>query len=137
MATGTIAAMPFDLDLVRHALKTARRNGFTEVELAVGPDSFQAKLRPMAGGGVALEEPERAEPPLGTISATLVGYYREAKNPLQVGQQVRAGDVVAVIAALGIANDVESKVAGEVVEVLVTPDQPVEFGQPLARVKPQ
>jgi biotin carboxyl carrier protein len=126
-----------DPELVRHALSVARQHGFAEVELGIGDDSFAAKLdtmppkihgKPRPGGAAS-------EPELQTIAATLVGYYRPTKPPLQIGQTVKKGDIVAIIAALGIANDVESKVAGEVVEVLVEPNQPVEYGQVLAKVR--
>jgi acetyl-CoA carboxylase biotin carboxyl carrier protein len=127
-----------DPELVRHALGVARQHGFAEVELGIGEESFTAKLDCMppksspqkqAAGQIAME------PELQTIAATLVGYYRPTKTPLQVGAVVKKGDIVAVIAALGIANDVESKVSGEVVEVLVEPNQPVEYGQAIAKVK--
>jgi biotin carboxyl carrier protein len=126
-----------DSELVRHALSVARQYGFAEVEIGVGDDSFSARLDPVvkkisAGKSLA---PVEVNPELQSIAATLVGYYREAKTPMKVGSIVKKGDVIAVIAALGIANDVESKVSGEVVEVLVEPNQPVEYGQALAKVK--
>ncbi|HEY0866194.1 MAG TPA: biotin/lipoyl-containing protein [Fimbriimonas sp.] len=124
-----------DLRLVRHSLRVARKHGFTEVELAVGDDFFTAKLKPIVAPPPAAADTPAGGPEILTINATLVGFYRESKTPLAVGQTVQAGDVVAVIAALGIANDVESKVSGEVIEVLIAPDQPVEYGQPLARVR--
>jgi biotin carboxyl carrier protein len=128
-----------DIELVRHALGVARRHGFAEVELSVGEDVFSAKLDPQAPKVTAASAPSdtgSTEPEFVAIKSTLVGFYREAKTPLAVGSTVKKGDVVAVIAALGIANDVESKVTGEVVEVLVEVDQPVEFNQVLARVRP-
>ena len=67
------------------------------------------------------------------IKATLVGYYREAKEPIAVGRTIRKGDPVGTIEALGIVTDVTSKVEGEIVEVLVEPGQAVEYGQVLAR----
>ena len=128
-----------DLELVRHALSVARKHGFAEVELGVGEESFSAKLDPAPPKSKtkksAAIEAASTESELQNVVATLVGYYREAKQPLQVGATINKGDVVAVISALGIANDVESKVSGEVVEVLVEPNQPVEYGQVLARVK--
>lgn len=128
-----------DLELVRHALSVAREHGFAEVELAIGEQSFTARLdltpqRKPSSKASAVQEP--AEPELLTITSSLVGYYREAKTPLKVGNTVKKGDVVAIVSALGIANDVESKHSGEVVEVLVEPNQPVEYGQALAKVKP-
>jgi len=131
-----------NLEYVRHALELARKNGFAEVEVSTGEVSFTATLSPAAKrptaaaagtpGSEASAEPERLP-----IKSTIVGYYREANPPLAVGQTIARGDVVAVIAALGLANDIESTVAGEVVEVLVQPEQPVEYGQPLAFVRPQ
>ncbi len=123
-------------DLVRHALSVAREHGFAEVELGIGEDRFVARLDAVAKKASRdKSDAESAEPASQAIPATLVGYYREAPIPLRAGAKIQAGDVVAVISALGIANDVESKVTGEVVEVLVQPGQAVEFGQPLARVQ--
>jgi len=126
-----------DSELVRHAISVARQYGFAEVELGIGEQSFSARLDPMPKKSSAKKSAEQvaSQPELQTIAATLVGYYREAKTPLKVGMTVKKGDVVAVIAALGIANDVESKVSGEVVELLIEPNQPVEYGQALAKVK--
>lgn len=126
-----------DLDVVRHALTLARAQGFAEVELAVGESSFKARLAPGAPVTSAPQssDGQSSETSLAPIKSTVVGYYREANPPLRVGQDVKKGDVVAVIVALGLANDVESTVSGEVVEVLVEPDQPVQYGQPLANVR--
>lgn len=126
-----------DIEVVRHALTVARKQGFAEVELAVGESSFTARLAPGAPSAPTSQgsDANTAETAISPIKSTVVGYYRAAKPPLVVGQTVQKGDVVAVIVALGLANDVESTVSGEVVEVLVEPDQPVEYGQPLALVR--
>src|SRR5689334_13863662 len=113
-----------DPDLLRHALNVARQHGFAEVEIGLSDSTFKAKLDPAPrtsapAPSVATLESDSDEPQLSAIKATLVGYLQERPEPLVAGQTVRQGEVVAVIAALGIANDVESQVAGEVVEVLV------------------
>jgi acetyl-CoA carboxylase biotin carboxyl carrier protein len=130
-----------DLELVKHALQVARQHGFAEVEIGHEGGSFRARLdaaprsaTPMAV--VSAGEPASDEPQLSAIRATLVGYLQDRPEPLLVGQTVRQGEVVAVIAALGIANDVEAQVSGEVVEVLVKDGEPVQFGQVLATVRP-
>jgi biotin carboxyl carrier protein len=128
-----------DLELVRHALQVARRKGFSEIEVEFDDGAFAAKLKPMAPVSlpvVSENGSETAEPKSHAIVSSLVGYYRESSKPLRTGQIVQKGDVVAVVAALGIANEIESKVAGEVVEVLVEPNQPLEYGQPIAMVRP-
>jgi acetyl-CoA carboxylase biotin carboxyl carrier protein len=128
-----------ETDLVRHALQVARNRGFAEVEIEYGDGRFAAHLDPVArrkkGSSAAPSEP--AQPELRPIRSTLVGYFREGKTPLQVGASVAKGDTVGSISALGIANDVESKESGEVVEVLVQDGEPVEFGQPIAMMRVQ
>jgi biotin carboxyl carrier protein len=125
-----------DIDTVRHALTVARERGFAEVELQLGEDIFQATLeRAATPKGSNLAAPVQ-ESPAVPIAAGLVGYYRPGRVPLVVGQVVHPGDIVGTIVALGIANDVECKVAGEVIVVLVEADQPVQYGQALAMVKP-
>jgi biotin carboxyl carrier protein len=129
-----------DPDILRHALKTAQDHGFAEVELAVEEATFKARLQPggrprpkvTANKGAAASNGEA--PPL-VIKSPIVGFYRLGPEPLAPGKLVKQGEVVAVVNALGIANDVESTVAGEIVEVLVEDGQPVEFGQVLAKVK--
>jgi acetyl-CoA carboxylase biotin carboxyl carrier protein len=129
-----------DLDLVRHALQTARENGFTDVQLQVGEDTFSASLsssRPRTTVANRSQTTSQSDlSGLVDVSALQVGYYRTAKTPLKVGAKVQKGDHVAIIAALGIANDIEAPSSGEIVEVLVEPDQPVQYGQVLARIKP-
>jgi acetyl-CoA carboxylase biotin carboxyl carrier protein len=129
-----------DPELVKYALKVARQHGFAEVEIAVQESSFRAKLdsapRTAAQIKAANDVAADAEPELAVIKAPLVGYYQERAEPLLPGQVVKQGEVVAVIAALGLANDVESQVSGEVVDVLVRPGDPVQYGQVLATVRP-
>lgn len=133
-----------DFDAIRHALSVARDRGFAEVTLEDGALEFRAvlgseKAKPKRTAIAVAEEEADADagPQLAEVIAHLVGYYRPSSHPLAVGGKVAKGDVVAVIAQLGIANDVESKVDGEVVEVCVEENQPVMFGQVLARIKEQ
>ena len=128
-----------DLEVVRHALKVARENGFASVEISEGIGMFSATLEPRAAAPsvVASAVSTLAPSPALAIKAPVVGFYRDTNPALSVGQEIRAGDVVAEIVALGIANDVESKVTGVVTEILVVADQAVEYGQIIALVEPQ
>lgn len=132
------------VDLIRHALQLAREHGFNEVELEAGDLSFEAKLEPApkapassspSAATAQQDQPVQEGPKQKELVSTLVGYYRPGKNPLRVGAMVAKGDVIASIVALGIANDVEAQHAGEVVDVLVATEQPVQYGQVLARLK--
>src|SRR5438552_1248392 len=75
------------------------------------------------------------------IKSPMVGTFYSAPEPgaepyLKNGSRVAAGQVVCIIEAMKIMNEIESEVAGVVREVLVENAQPVEFGQPLFRVDP-
>ena len=127
-----------DLDLIRHALETASDRGYSTVELALGEDTFEAKLQPRKVAPKAKPQAPTADEAAGysTIAASAVGYYRAGKHPLETGREIQVGDVVAEIVSLGLANEVISKTAGEVLEVMVSEGQPVEYGQALAKVRP-
>lgn len=123
-----------ELELFKHALTTARKHKMAEVELEVGGARFAAVLEPRKGhkGEKAAAEPEVAEV-FETVTSTFVGYY--GLPDLLVGAAVKKGDVVGTISTLGIANELESPVDGEIVEFLATEGESVEFGQPLVRIK--
>jgi acetyl-CoA carboxylase biotin carboxyl carrier protein len=126
-----------DLDIVRHALGVARRHGFAEVEVAVEGGSFSARLDPMPPSAPKPAEAQdvSTEPVLVDVKSPMVGYARDGKVPLSVGQEIQKGQVVAMIEALGLANDVEAPASGEIVEVLVASGEPVQYGQVIARVR--
>jgi acetyl-CoA carboxylase biotin carboxyl carrier protein len=72
-----------------------------------------------------------------TITATLVGVFhswsgtKEKKPLIKIGDHIKKGQHIGIIQALNIANEVESPVAGQVIEILVEDGQGVEYGQPL------
>jgi len=75
------------------------------------------------------------------IKSPMVGTFYSAPEPgadpyVKAGSRVAAGQVVCIIEAMKIMNEIEAEVAGLVREVCVENAQPVEFGQPLFRVDP-
>jgi acetyl-CoA carboxylase biotin carboxyl carrier protein len=82
-----------------------------------------------------------AKPHLVEIKSPMVGTVYAAPEPgaepyVKVGSRVAPGQVVCIIEAMKIMNEIEAEVAGVVREVCVENAQPVEFGQPLFRVDP-
>jgi len=70
------------------------------------------------------------------IVAPMVGTFYRSADPesepyVQVGQLLEAGQVVCIIEAMKLMNEIESEWRGKIVEILVDNAQPVEFGQPL------
>jgi acetyl-CoA carboxylase biotin carboxyl carrier protein len=98
-----------------------------------------------AGGVAAVAESEgRAEPPkhnLLEVKSPMVGTYYGAPEPgappyVSAGSRVAKGQVLCIIEAMKIMNEIESEFAGVVREVLANDAHPVEYGQVLFRVDP-
>jgi acetyl-CoA carboxylase biotin carboxyl carrier protein len=75
------------------------------------------------------------------VKSPMVGTYYGAPEPgakpyVSVGQTVTKGQVLCIIEAMKIMNEIESEVAGKVVEITATDAHPVEYGQILFRVDP-
>ncbi len=75
------------------------------------------------------------------ITAPMVGTFYRAPAPgepvfIEVGSRVSVGQTVCILEAMKLMNELESEVSGEIVEILVENGTPVEFGQPLMKVKP-
>ena len=121
-------------------------------ELEIESDGVRIRMRkPEAAGppgesaGVAGPARQTAaapgEPVATVVSAPVVGTFYRAGEPdsapfVQVGDRVRPGDVLCVIEAMKLMNDIKAEFAGEVVDVLAENGQAVEYGQPLFAILP-
>lgn len=75
------------------------------------------------------------------IKAPMVGTFYRAPAPnspsyVEVGSNINPGDVVCIIEAMKLMNEIKSEVKGEIVEILIENGEPVEYGQTLFLVKP-
>ena len=96
--------------------------------------------------GAAPAAPEAAPAPavdagLVDFPSPIVGTFYRASGPdadpfTDVGKRVSKGQVVCIVEAMKVMNEIESELAGEVVEVCVADGQPVEFGEVLFRLRP-
>ena len=85
--------------------------------------------------------PQVPGPQLSEIKSPMVGTFYQSPEPaaqpyVKVGSRVNVGQVVCIIEAMKIMNEIESEVTGVVREVVAQNAQPVEFGQVLFRVDP-
>jgi acetyl-CoA carboxylase biotin carboxyl carrier protein len=76
-----------------------------------------------------------------TITAPLVGTFYRASSPeaasfVEVGDRVKKGQVICIIEAMKLMNEIESEADGVVSRVLVENSQPVEYGEPLFLLEP-
>ena len=105
----------------------------------VAPPMMMAPTPAAAGAGTAV--PAAASSNLTDVKSPMVGTYYGAPEPgakpyVTVGQQIKKGQVLCIIEAMKIMNEIESEVTGTVVEMNATDAHPVEYGQVLFRVNP-
>lgn len=83
-----------------------------------------------------------ADEDLFVVESPMVGTFYSAKSPeaedfVKVGDQVTEGATLCIIEAMKLMNDIDAEVSGQVVEILVKNEEPVEYGQPLFKLKAQ
>ena len=76
-----------------------------------------------------------------TIKSPIIGTFYRKPSPdkptfVEVGDSIKEGDVLCIIEAMKLFNEIESEVSGKIVKVLVDDSSPVEFDQPLYLVDP-
>ncbi len=76
----------------------------------------------------------------GEIKSPMVGVFRSLKSlgkdeDIEIGSKINIGDVVCVIEAMKLMNDIESDVEGEVAQIMANDGDMVEYGQTLFRIK--
>jgi acetyl-CoA carboxylase biotin carboxyl carrier protein len=99
---------------------------------APAPVPAQAAAAPAAEAPTARDENLVTAPMVGTFYASPAP---GAKPFVEVGQEVRVGQVLCIIEAMKMMNQIESERAGKVVAVLAKNGEPVEFGQPLFAIE--
>jgi len=119
--------------------------GDLRIALECGAPAVAAVPLPSQLGSTTSPAPPPAATAYGeeleTIVAPMVGTFYAAPRPgadpfVRVGDHVEPGQVVAIIEAMKVMNEIVAERAGTVVEILVENGQPVEYGQPLMRLRP-
>jgi acetyl-CoA carboxylase biotin carboxyl carrier protein len=87
-------------------------------------------------------EPAVPEEILQPVRSPIVGTFYEAPSPgappfIKVGDHVEVGQVLCIVEAMKLMNEIECDVAGEIVKKLVTNGQPIEYGQELFVIRPK
>jgi acetyl-CoA carboxylase biotin carboxyl carrier protein len=114
------------------------------VTVTMGGAAPVVMAAPSAAAPVAHAAPEAAPAPTQkghVVKSPMVGtFYRSAKpgTPpfVEVGSKVKAGQVLCILEAMKLMNELESDVAGTVAEIFLANASPVQFGQDLFRIVP-
>lgn len=148
-----------DLKDIKAIIDLMKKNSVAEFEME--KEGFKIRLKRSGGGNpvVAYEDapqiayapapaanpaaaPAPASAPSGIeIKSPMIGtFYRspspEAASYVEIGSEVGPDTVVCIIEAMKVMNEIKAEVKGIVTEVLIDNAKPVEFGQPLFRVRP-
>jgi acetyl-CoA carboxylase biotin carboxyl carrier protein len=96
---------------------------------------------PATAPPAAVPEPAKEES-LHMVKSPIVGTYYEAPSPgappfVKVGDTVAEGQVLCIVEAMKLLNEIESDAAGEVVKILASNGQPIEYGQDLFAIRPK
>lgn len=99
--------------------------------------SSQESNSPAAGN----EQPAVENSKYITVKSPIIGTFYRKPSPdkdvfVEVGDSIKVGDVLCVIEAMKLFNEIESEISGKIVKVLVDDSSPVEFDQPLFLVDP-
>jgi acetyl-CoA carboxylase biotin carboxyl carrier protein len=91
---------------------------------------------PVAGAPAAPPAPPVSEEGLQSVKSPIVGTFYEAPSPgappfVKPGDMVELGQVLCIVEAMKLLNEIESDVAGEIVKKLAVNGQPIEYGQEL------
>ena len=146
-----------DIRKVKKLIELLEESNIDEIEIKEGEESVRicrnsaasaptyTMPAPAAAAPIAAapaEAPTDAEPAVTTghvINSPMVGTYYQAASPgsptfIEVGQHVKVGDVICIIEAMKMMNQIEADKAGIIEAILAEDGQPVEFDQPLVTI---
>ena len=153
-----------DLKDIKAIIDLMKKNSITEFELERQDSKIRLKRGTNGGtpvvqydelataGSVSVLPPVTVAPtPVGTpplpvsneieVKSPMIGtFYRapspEAANYIEIGAEINPESVVCIIEAMKVMNEIKAEVKGVITQVLVENAKPVEFGQPLFKVRP-
>ena len=146
--------MKFDIEYIEKLAKVLADNSLTEISLEDSEQAITLRketiVAPAAVSAASVAAPvqtpaaapaKEAEVKKGTpITSPMVGTFYKSPSPdaapfVEVGQTISKGDVVCIVEAMKLMNEIESEVSGKITEICVADGQPVEFGQVLMYVE--
>jgi acetyl-CoA carboxylase biotin carboxyl carrier protein len=95
---------------------------------------------PTPAGAPKAAAPAKDDPSVTTITSPFVGTFYRSPSPsapsfVDVGSEIRPGSVLCIVEAMKLMNEIESEIAGTIVEIVATNGKPVEYGDALFRVR--
>ena len=131
--------MKFDIEYVEKLAKVLADNSLTEISLEDGAPVAVAQ-QPVSAPAQTQSAPAAEVKKGKPLTSPMVGTFYSAPSPdaepfVKVGQTVKEGDVVCIVEAMKLMNEIEAEFSGKIVEICVSDGQPVEFGQVLMYIE--
>lgn len=145
-----------EFELERGDVKVRIKRGVDAQPVSViTPMAAVPAMPPMAAAAPVVPVPAKPAPPAETAAPTveveeelhlvkspIVGTFYESPAPgappfIKPGDNVQAGQVLCIIEAMKLMNEIESDMTGEIVKMLAANGKPVEYGQPLFSIRPR
>lgn len=139
-----VAEVKLEMDDVKITIKTTLEGTTPEItylqQAPVAQAAPQAAPAPVAAAPVAAA-PVAENANYITVKSPMIGTFYRKPSPdkpmfVEVGNTISKGDVVCVIEAMKLFNEIEAEISGKIVKILVDDMSPVEFDQPLFIVDP-
>jgi acetyl-CoA carboxylase biotin carboxyl carrier protein len=146
-----------DIRKVKKLIELLEESGISELEISEGEESVRISRHPRAGMQVAQAAPIMQAAPAAaaapataataageraprndehTVTSPMVGTYYASASPgakpfVEIGSEIKVGQILCIIEAMKMMNQIESDKEGRVTAMLAKNGEPVEFGQPL------
>jgi acetyl-CoA carboxylase biotin carboxyl carrier protein len=141
--------MKLDLEQLRELIRLLDEANLTEIEVEHDDDRIRVRRDPAA---IVAAVPQSVAPTAEAAAATaadenglyvtspFVGTFYRSPSPdsdpfVEVGDEIVVGQVLCIVEAMKLMNEIEAETAGTVVEVLVENGKPVEYGDKLFRIE--
>ena len=149
VAKSGASEVKLEMDDVKITIKTGSEDDKVGTTILQQMPSMPMQAAPIAPVAAAAAAPATPEPAAAqeddskyiTVKSPIIGTFYRKPAPdkptfVEVGKQIGEGDVICVIEAMKLFNEIESEVSGTIVKILVDDASPVEFDQPLFLVDP-
>jgi acetyl-CoA carboxylase biotin carboxyl carrier protein len=149
VANSGVAEVKLEMDDVKITIRTTLEGNVTEttyVQQLPAQAALPQAVAPQQAAPVVVNVTSEAAAPAEdskfiTIKSPIIGTFYRKPSPdkpvfTEVGSTIAKGDVLCVIEAMKLFNEIESEVSGKIVKILVDDMSPVEFDQPLFLVDP-
>jgi acetyl-CoA carboxylase biotin carboxyl carrier protein len=114
----------------------------SSVAPAAAPVGAPAAAAPAGGGGGAISQPQvsTSDGNISYITSPFVGTFYRSPSPdsapfVDVGTRIKKGQILCIVEAMKLMNEIPSEVDGIIEQILVENGQPVEYGEPLFKIK--